>query len=1281
MHAPSHGLPVCGRIEFDIDIIRAKWYNAWMGFTQEGISRESSVVPLHWRGESRASFLHPDLNDDTTSPPQEIAPSKSTRRQAPKPLYLEKRDILHQRSSSRNSIRNVLQDPPDQHENLLPSVAAPAAQPFIPNTLSPMVQELEEPQSSKNAELDTMVKKWRESSIIASAAPSIIVAANPPSSDPDAEIKLNLEDFTWSVSSVGPPSLSPASPGWPERIPSVHLADRMQTSRCNTPTSCTSWGPSAGDGELFDYDRQSYRLPSPDIGHRALDFAPLTPSTCTSWGANDLPSPVFSHPRARALSIDVGVRAAGSVPVTPLTCTSWGAPDVASPVLSLRSYTGLSVDLGARRRGSVPVTPSTATSWGPSDTPISQRHDLENAVDNDSSCWPHVWPYTRTSSSVSVPWKHVWPYVRHSTLGDTTISSQYTHSIEVNLDQYPALRNLYPPQVEDDNQILWNNTSSYPLVKIYESVYPYNLAEIYPEIPSGASAAAGPSSSPILSNEETATTVCYPSLVIYPAVYPHNLELIYPIMTSAFDVQHLSLETVDSWNYPHFDIYPSIYSENNNEMTSWPDVGLPSAITISNTTYPEFDLYPSVYPFNLDYIYPEVTMNLQQSASSDEHTVFLYTEYPSFTIYPPVYPFNLVDIYPSISSKDEVVIEEVELKPALTTTHYPVFDLYPSVYPFNLLDLYPAKIALNPSTIENTIASPSAFNLNTSLHELRYPFFELYPAVYPYSMDNIYPTVLADSDSVKEISISNLGTSSLGPHYPFFDIYPSLSSTSSEYPQITLYGTVYGSSVEKSQDGNSADKPIVSVYSPPYPFVDIYPQSHSHKTEGIEGSSLSLAPSYPIFDLYPPVYPFNLEKIYGPISVLDDTTSRLGSEQRTAEDTTDYGVYPHLIIYPAGYPWSLSQIYEPIVQELLINEAKDDLESAPIVVEYSQGYPTFALYPPSQGYPDFVLYPPVWQGGASYIEEENIVIPANHANYPIFNLYPSQYPYISVYPDVVPIMEYPVPEVSQKTFENIDYSYPFFCLYPSVYPYFDLYPELGPSMQDPTAGLPKPNQLTTRKVLEKDGNKLQQTPEPSSPPPIPSKPKSLRGTSSRSSSLEIAKPIKRRRTHHELYMAVLDDVQRALKHEAISETKAYDSEGTQDPRANQRPSLLRKPSVVAPRYVPAANRIVSTHPIGLPSSPFPKDAQAASTFTGHVSKSIHNRVQSMHFQSLSKPKEETEKSSLGRSKSLSDRAASIVQARAKLYSTQDSKQPPPLPRKPSIKLGVSNPTYVQSTTL
>lgn len=915
-----------------------------MGFTLEGVSRESSVVPLHWRGESRTSFPHPDLIDDTISPPQETTLPKSSRRQAPKPLYLEKREFLHQRSLSRNSLRNVFQDLPDQHESLLPSVAAAAAQPFVPNTLSPMVQELEEPQSSKNADLNIMVKKWRESSIIASAAPSVVAAVDPPSPSSDIEFKLDLKDFTWSVSSAGPPSQSPASPGWPERLPSIHLADRMQTSRCNTPTSCTSWGPSVGDGEVFDYDRQSYRLPSPDIGCRTLDFVPLTPSTCTSWGADDFASPVFSHSSARALSIDVGARAVGSVPITPLTCTTWGLADVASPVLSLQSFAGISVDLGARRRGSVPVTPSTVTSWGPPDTPINQRHvldELDNVTNaGDSSCWPHVWPYTQASGlGVSVYWRHVWPYVRGSALNNSFISSQYTCPVEVNLEQYPALGELYPLQAEtvsDADQLLCNHTPSYPLVKIYESVYPYNLEEIYPEIPSGTLAAADFAFNRILSNEETIpTTVCYPSLVIYPPVYPHNLELIYP-MISALNVQHLSSETTRPWNYPLFDIYPSIYSTNNNGMISSLDVNLLSMGTVS------------------DVAYPEAATNLQRSPSLDEHAVFLYTEYPSFTIYPPVYPFNLVDIYPSINSRNEMIIEEVELRPASTMSQYPVFDLYTSVYPSNLMEIYPAKIALSFLTIDNANVFPSADSLSTRLLELRYPFFEIYPAVYPYSLVSIYPAVAVAADNdVKGAPDLNLGTSSLESQYPFFDIYPRSSSnlgcTPSEYPQITLYGIVYGNIVEEvisRQDetpGNSADSPIASFHSPPYSFVDIYPQSRSYRTEGIEDFSLSLTPSYPIFNLYPPVYPFNLGKIYGPISLFNDSTSRSTSEQRVVEYTTDYGVYPHLVIYPAGYPWSLSQIYEPIVQELLINEARDDLENALSVVEYSQGYPTFAL--------------------------------------------------------------------------------------------------------------------------------------------------------------------------------------------------------------------------------------------------------------------------------------------------------------------------------------------------
>jgi hypothetical protein len=174
--------------------------------------------------------------------------------------------------------------------------------------LSPIIQA-DEPQTAKQ-DLDKRVKSWRAS---ASLAPTPLPptgetsheVGNTPMSVSvdvlcgtlagDATSELNLDDFTWSVSSAGPPS-DPDSPLSCDRLPSVHLDRRIEESVCLTPSVCTSYGP-------FDYDvhsplTEAPGLPSPDLAQRMIEDCPPTAATATSWGANSpkrLPSPVHPH--------------------------------------------------------------------------------------------------------------------------------------------------------------------------------------------------------------------------------------------------------------------------------------------------------------------------------------------------------------------------------------------------------------------------------------------------------------------------------------------------------------------------------------------------------------------------------------------------------------------------------------------------------------------------------------------------------------------------------------------------------------------------------------------------------------------------------------------------------------------------------------------------------------------------------------------------------------------------------------------------------------------------
>lgn len=457
--SPGQRPPICGKLEFDIDLRHARWYSSWISSAHQ---REYVDMPMSMAPSTAPSVAHFREDSRTTMADEEQAESHtigqprsfmSTTRHVPRKLSLVDRlDTMSMRSESRGQSR-VAQTPPE-------------GTPSASQALSPIVQE-EEPKTAKLA-LESRVKNWRAS---ASLKPTSLAAKGQISLEPaympnsialnDAQMgnvddELNLEDFNWSVSSLGPNDYDPESPMSWDRVRSVDLAHRMEGSVCLTPSDCTSFGPS------------DYTLPSPvasdasrpftpDIAHRMYEDVPPTPGTATSWGPSSeySLSPLSEY---RAPSLDLGERTMLSRPPTPSTATSWGpASWPPSPVQYSRAP---SVHLGDRGDFSRPATPSTATSWGaplsypPSpttpfyvSTPDAGHRGFEDDLPSQSNFlsfpyydprqrapWAHTWPYTQDTTTGNVldaehrsvehadtetlngaPWVHTWPYVRVNT--------------------------------------------------------------------------------------------------------------------------------------------------------------------------------------------------------------------------------------------------------------------------------------------------------------------------------------------------------------------------------------------------------------------------------------------------------------------------------------------------------------------------------------------------------------------------------------------------------------------------------------------------------------------------------------------------------------------------------------------------------------------------------------------------------------------------------------------------------------------------------------------------
>lgn len=303
----SQQLHIGGRVEFDIDLNKARWFDAWLA----GTLRDDTIVPapqshasiLHLRGDSKTTFAEEHIaNEDRWENQTNQSNSRPTAiRQAPKKLSLVDRlDSTALQDSYKASQATSL---PLNH---------------VAHQLSPIPQSAV-PQTSK-AELHRRVNSWRAS---ASLDPASLTESYQPIPDATlgaaaiqltdeypleveagAQEPLNLADYAWSVTSAGPLSPPLDSPSSSYHLPSVHLDRRMQESVLLTPTTATSWGP-LDDDWLSDVSSID-RLPSPDIGRRMLESAPLTPATATSWGPADdwrsdvssvdrLPSPDIAH--------------------------------------------------------------------------------------------------------------------------------------------------------------------------------------------------------------------------------------------------------------------------------------------------------------------------------------------------------------------------------------------------------------------------------------------------------------------------------------------------------------------------------------------------------------------------------------------------------------------------------------------------------------------------------------------------------------------------------------------------------------------------------------------------------------------------------------------------------------------------------------------------------------------------------------------------------------------------------------------------------------------------
>ena len=564
---------------------KARWYDSWISASRRETVSLTSLSPTHATSIHQRQESETAVNFEDAQERSQTVPSTTKRtRHTPKRLSLVER---FDRANSSPHMQIPMPVPTTVSMPIPEPHHASPSHAKVP-VLSPIVQE-EEPLLSHREEIDNRVKSWRASAtfrtnLLASTGqvsldpanmPNTLPLGDPVAEDDEARSEMNPEDYSWSITSAGPPSAldSPTSTS-SCRVPSVHMDRRAIGSTPLTPETCTSWGPE--DNDPISPVSSEFRLPSPDLGQRVLENCPMTPTTATSWGppSEYPPSPDPESQwisRYRARSLDLGQRVGWSRPVTPSTATSWGPPSEYPPSPPLESqwayYRPPSVDLGRRAEGSRPVTPSTATSWGPPEewppTPTTlsrvstpdaaqQRFSFTEEIGSPAppsratvpaspSPWNLVWPYLtlderKSKSQVSAPWKYVWPYL--------TLSGQMTEPQELAPWNYvwPYLT-LDSSPLESRGPFVNVELVTHPVFKICRWSPPFH----YPLVTHGSNLCADPA--------------VYPHSDIYPLVQSDRADRSYAsstltVSSSALDTGS-SLKT-DRVGYPVLEIcmYP-----------------------------------------------------------------------------------------------------------------------------------------------------------------------------------------------------------------------------------------------------------------------------------------------------------------------------------------------------------------------------------------------------------------------------------------------------------------------------------------------------------------------------------------------------------------------------------------------------------------------------------------------------------------------------------------------------------------------------------------------------
>lgn len=983
-------LPIGGKIEFDIDLSKARWYEAWIGMgRRENIDVPVSVTPsragspAHWRADSKTSFM-----DDQTETPDEsldlLHLGRHSRgpslRHIPKKLsLLDRLENVSTRSASKLGPR--LGSPP-----------SPRQETRHPLSLSPIVQGNSEPSSAKK-DIDKFVNSWRASATISTSPlhatgqtsldpinmPNDLPIDSPSSPDEHAESVLDLEDFQWSVTSMGPPDYDDddleSVASW--RIPSVHLDRRLEGSVCLTPTTCTSFGPPDWDVIYEPSVAASSRVASPDIAMRMLEDCPVTPSTATTWG------PPLSWPATPATPYhvhtpDVGQRAfdeAAPPRQFPRTIPEeveeqpwrnvWPYNSVAATTTEGEGASASPYTFTFPRRPSSP----------PAETQEAVARSAGVEEEGSSRPFPLVWPYysaaqeaaeptpavqvTEPSSEPAQPSSMVWPYYSAAPAepapqpaagaSETAPLQQEEVAVHVEEPVQPSSMGwpYYAPRVEDAEDAAALVQETRAIVDDAPPVPPTRAPKPSPfkfVIAAAAPIAAAVAvqddededqvpeeTVPEAVPEESGHEGAVPEVHLHEEATPTDGQFDEPAPRKQRTLQELM--DADS---------ESEFSEEEEEEEE-PFIRPPPT--------PTFTQNWSLFGMSMDVSVSVDVVVEDRAHHEEEERVYVDDDYAwdeeDHRVYVDdahVRDYEEESVVPEAAVAEPIVVEQAVAKQVVEDV--PVEEA--------VVEEVPVKKAFVEEVIAQDGVRETPVTLAPVCASVKYPYFNIYPAVYPYL--ELYP----EAPGALEAKT--------------FALFSPISSL--PYPAMSIYAPVYPNNVQQLYPSIHVDKEPRIIAKEPLQeitsqltggsthssvYASIYPYRLNFHYPA-EVDPVRLPAKYPAFDIYPPVYPYSLEQIYPPTMVPSTGDGFKAHSNPRSVDNIHSPVSRPVDVSPAT---TLPQDSAPTTQ---MPVGKRVTSSLP--VQLPATYPRINLYPAV--YPHLDLYPAVTAQKLQKVEHTSV---------------------------------------------------------------------------------------------------------------------------------------------------------------------------------------------------------------------------------------------------------------------------------------------------------------------